>query len=89
MPKTTVTLTILLSLALGAALTACNRRRLAPEEVERNRYFSEITRRADRRDLGNDEFLHRALKYPSCEGVPVWSALALANIGDPRSLPWL
>lgn len=80
---------LILSLALGMLLASCGRHKLSPEELQRNRYFAEIIKRADQRALGDDLFLEDVLAGSGGEEVSVWSASALAGIGSSRSLPWL
>ncbi|HYK87934.1 MAG TPA: peptidylprolyl isomerase, partial [Acidobacteriota bacterium] len=72
-----------------APLAGCGRRRLGPDEIERNHIFAEILRREDHRILGTDGFFHTNLLESPYTEVREWCALALGRIGMPSALPWL
>jgi peptidyl-prolyl cis-trans isomerase B (cyclophilin B) len=80
---------LLPAILISVAIISCGRRKLRPDELERNRVFAEIVYREDRRALGNDNFFERNLLASPHPAVSRWSAIALGRIGDPRSLPWL
>jgi cyclophilin family peptidyl-prolyl cis-trans isomerase/HEAT repeat protein len=68
---------------------SCRRRRLQPDEIERNRYFAQILAREDSRDFGTDGFFEATLASAPDPEVREWCAVALGRIGDPRALPLL
>jgi peptidyl-prolyl cis-trans isomerase B (cyclophilin B) len=76
-------------LLLSITIVSCGRRKLRPDELERNRIFAEIVYRQDHRTLGNDDFFERTLLASQQPAVSRWAAIALGRIGDPRALPWL
>ena len=79
----------LTAVLISVTAVSCGRRKLRPDELERNRLFAEIIYRADRRTLGSDDFFERNLLASPHAAVSKWCAIALGRIGDPGSLPWL
>jgi peptidyl-prolyl cis-trans isomerase B (cyclophilin B) len=61
----------------------------ARRELERNQFFVEILKHEDRRSFGEDGFFENNLVANPDSQVRQWSAIALARIADPRSLPLL
>jgi HEAT repeat protein/cyclophilin family peptidyl-prolyl cis-trans isomerase len=79
----------ILPVLLCITIVSCGRRKLRPDELERNRLFAEMVYRQDHRTLGNDDFFERTLLASQQPAVSKWAAMALGRIGDPRALPWL
>jgi len=80
---------LLAAILISVSAVSCGRRKLHPDELERNRLFAEIVYRADHRTLGSDDFFERNLLASPHSVVSRWCALALGRIGDPGALPWL
>jgi cyclophilin family peptidyl-prolyl cis-trans isomerase/HEAT repeat protein len=70
------------------ASISCGRTPQTAAESARERLIAEILKRTDRRDAGHDGFFERQLQSEHAE-IREWAAVALARIGDPRSLPLL
>jgi len=80
---------LLAAILISVTGVSCGRRKLRQDELERNKVFTEIVYREDRRTLGSDNFFERNLLTSPHRAVSRWSAIALGRIGDPGSLPWL
>jgi cyclophilin family peptidyl-prolyl cis-trans isomerase/HEAT repeat protein len=80
---------LLTAILISVAAVSCGRRKLQPDELERNRLFAEIVYRADHRTLGSDDFFEQNLLASPYPPVSKWCAIALGRIGDPGALPWL
>jgi peptidyl-prolyl cis-trans isomerase B (cyclophilin B) len=79
---------LIILLLLCLPLTACGRYR-ARKALQKTRYFAEILKRQDMRDVGADGFFRDNLLSNRNPEVRRWCAIALGRIGDPRALPLL